>query len=648
MTAVVTCLALLAFGLSLHDRGGDASALAVTSIALLAGLVAAAVSAAARGEGPRLDGASIALLGGWAWLGLSPVWSAVPYLSVLAVFALGVLPLAALVTRVGLGRGDGFALLRLAVVAVAVVLCLVAVWQRLVLGEEGTSVFLHRHAHAALLSLAAFPVAGLVLARLAVPRATVAGWAPPGLVLVVLTAGIGLGSGRGSLIGLGCGLAVLALVARRAHSMRSVGVVLALVLVGLGLAQALDPEAVTRPAARLVEEVAAAAQAPRASERILIWQAALDLLADAPWHGIGAGVFWLAFAPYRSGLDASAGFHAHNDYLELAIELGWPMLAMIALAFTMLARGVWRRSARPGVAPGTVAEIAGLAGALAGAGVHALVSFNFHVPSLALLSGLWLGRLLALTASTDDTDARTVSAPRRTRRAAATALLAVAAPVALLVAVLMAEHEEADARAALAAGDAAAAERSLLRAHALFPSERPLVAVARLYADTLARSRGLDDVARAELVERAEWALDRAERANPLQFRVPATRAALALARDGADDPVARALAEAGLRQALVLDPRAIGVRRALTLHLMHEARWRDAVAVVRPGLEGALVRAPVAVAFYGLGARVLAQTGDHEGSARLVREARAVATAIGLDPTRVPGLDDAAGPGRG
>jgi len=124
---------------------------------------------------------------------------------------------------------------------------------------------------------------------------------------------------------------------------------------------------------------------PNNGRRLDFWRGSLWLSRERPWTGWGAGSFPLEalridlptpldekhpIARYRLGLD-----HAHNDWLELAVEAGWPL----ALAAAALA-GAWlfRRWRREGLGP---AEL-GLEAALVGALAFSLNDMNLRTPGL--------------------------------------------------------------------------------------------------------------------------------------------------------------------------------------------------------------------------------------------------------------------------
>ena len=81
--------------------------------------------------------------------------------------------------------------------------------------------------------------------------------------------------------------------------------------------------------------------------RIEIWQASLKMFGDHPL-GVGAGAYREAIPRYQLGGFGDKRFDlAHNDYLQLLCELGWPgvlPVAMLALLFFLRAGRVFRMS----------------------------------------------------------------------------------------------------------------------------------------------------------------------------------------------------------------------------------------------------------------------------------------------------------------
>jgi O-antigen ligase len=74
------------------------------------------------------------------------------------------------------------------------------------------------------------------------------------------------------------------------------------------------------------------------SFRLTIWDAALNMLHDRPFTGVGAGAFASAYAGYSTRPDdfflanAISPYHAHNLYAGVAAETGWTgLLALCAI-----------------------------------------------------------------------------------------------------------------------------------------------------------------------------------------------------------------------------------------------------------------------------------------------------------------------------
>lgn len=108
----------------------------------------------------------------------------------------------------------------------------------------------------------------------------------------------------------------------------------------------------------------------------------MGMFPDSAWFGIGLGSFEHVFPAYRNPDGASTGVwdKAHSTPLELAIEIGLPAFAAVAIASVLIVRGLllgsWRRRRHRSFA------IAGFAVALLG-GLHSLVDFSLQIPGYA-------------------------------------------------------------------------------------------------------------------------------------------------------------------------------------------------------------------------------------------------------------------------
>ena len=135
--------------------------------------------------------------------------------------------------------------------------------------------------------------------------------------------------------------------------------------------------------------------------RLAAYQSSLRIIADNPWFGTGLGTFTSIFPAYRSGNISIIGIWnvAHSTPLELAIELGVPLVLVIAagwiVAILVLIRGTGR-SRRD-----TVVPLIALAVALI-ALLHTSIDFSLQVSGYAIvvfaLVGIGLGQSLDTSA----------------------------------------------------------------------------------------------------------------------------------------------------------------------------------------------------------------------------------------------------------
>lgn len=205
---------------------------------------------------------------------------------------------------------------------------------------------------------------------------------------------------RGGFIGLATGLSVFLLVSGFALTRVARGFrIPAFLAVGAGVLVAVG-------AAWLVFAESWAIQARLSlltddSYREGIFRVGRRLFESAPLLGAGAGAFPDAARALRSVAFEADDLFAHNDWLQIAAEFGFPALALLGLliavhgyfGFRALALASQRRAVHGGISSNTVAvQVAGLS-TLAACAAHALFDFNMQIPANALLAAACLGLL---------------------------------------------------------------------------------------------------------------------------------------------------------------------------------------------------------------------------------------------------------------
>jgi len=113
--------------------------------------------------------------------------------------------------------------------------------------------------------------------------------------------------------------------------------------------------------------------------------AAVGLVGDRPLTGTGPGRATLFFSD-ADGQPVAARY-AHNEYLQVLIELG-----VVGLALTVFLLGALARSVGAGRATAPSQELwVGAAAGLVALGVHSAFDFLWHVPALPLAAALLVG-----------------------------------------------------------------------------------------------------------------------------------------------------------------------------------------------------------------------------------------------------------------
>jgi Flp pilus assembly protein TadD/O-antigen ligase len=313
---------------------------------------------------------------------------------------------------------------------------------------------------------------------------------------------------------------------------------------------------------------------PSTRVRLRIWESTGEMIAEHPLLGVGAGNFAVEYPRYRTAaeLDLSGYLSrvdtAHNDYLELAAELGVAgLLLWIAFAGTVFLRGLapLREAESPADAWLRAAAGAGIAAFFANQAFRSPLHNPAAVVAFGVAASVWLqGRR--------ESGRRGVRLPRGVQ--------VVAIPAALLiafgVAASWAGRLAADAHARLAqgwqesalregpgaAGEAAMerAVRAVERALAADPRDPELWSRLGRYLGTLGRR---DEAVRAY------------RRAVALRPHDPAALSSLAVALD---ETGRRDEAKPLLEEALRLAPHHPVLRFNEGILLRRTGRWKEAI----------------------------------------------------------------------
>lgn len=126
--------------------------------------------------------------------------------------------------------------------------------------------------------------------------------------------------------------------------------------------------------------------------RFHFWPNVIYAVEQFGWAGTGAGSFDGVYRSVETLDTLSQRYlnHAHNDYLEILLEMGWPGVALLIAFFAVLVLRVIRR------------PVAGIEGRLAYAGLacsgllllHSMVDYPLRTPLLGVVFGLCFALLV--------------------------------------------------------------------------------------------------------------------------------------------------------------------------------------------------------------------------------------------------------------
>ena len=122
--------------------------------------------------------------------------------------------------------------------------------------------------------------------------------------------------------------------------------------------------------------------------RAEIWRESADLVARYPIAGVGTGAFPAAMTHYQARRDVFLN-HAHNQYLEIAVDGGLLLWLPLALALAGIAREAWRGLASD---RGSFFWLrAGASAALVGLAVLSIWESPFRTPATLMIAAVAAG-----------------------------------------------------------------------------------------------------------------------------------------------------------------------------------------------------------------------------------------------------------------
>ena len=178
-----------------------------------------------------------------------------------------------------------------------------------------------------------------------------------------------------------CSLLLIFGIAANLRLPRRISVALALLfgLVGGSLVLWVGPGPVLKRFSAVGQEAAM-----NGESRLEIWRDTTTLIRPHPWLGTGLGTFPLAYTSVQTAFLGKFVNHAHNDYLELASDLGIPAASVLFGAILYVPLRTVRRL-RGIQRPFDRAIALGSSGSIVAILLHSLADFNLYIPANSMI-----------------------------------------------------------------------------------------------------------------------------------------------------------------------------------------------------------------------------------------------------------------------
>lgn len=412
-------------------------------------------------------------------------------------------------------------------------------------------------------------------------------------------------------------LADVALKGGAMESVRTVGIVSEAVMSDQAFSEALA----TAEDGVAVLEQPAQQKIASANERFLIWRGTINLARETPWHGFGPGSFRLLYPAYALADDHSDRQYAHNDLMQLYIELGIPGVVLLLSLGGVLIWRWWRSVYAAKPVRQKALEINALFWGILAVITHSVFTYNLYVPASLVLLGAMLARFVNLTAAPKTPNRLLLQRMLRPGYFYSLCGTIVVLPLTVLGSAVLMQHYHERGLRNLANGALEQAQHNLALALRWYPNAQTAIADANLYLAAFDASENADQ--KAQMITASENSLNAAFALNPHSPQIPYTEFLLAKRKfQGNDRERFKEVAEA-YNRTLALDRRFFAVRLEFARYLIEQGKPNGAIAVLKQGLAEPFPRHPEVMVYLRQLRDLYEITLDEPGVKAIEREMR-------------------------
>jgi len=271
------------------------------------------------------------------WFGVSILPSQIKYLSLYNFFWLGSFLIIFLLFTFNENKEQTWKNVWPAILLLITIWAIYGLVQYYYLRVPDNASFLNRNSLAALINLALIPASGYFLLKKSDRPWDFLNNKVLTLTLIILFLATFIMTSRGASLSLMIGYALLISLLFKHVEKQKIYSLLIIVFIAFLLAT-LSQSFITNLPRGFAERMMTLQDSSKAGNtRFIIWESLIPLFKDMPWYGLGLGSLWVFWPPHRPANDSSAGYFAHNDYMQITLEAGYPgILIFIALFIFIL------------------------------------------------------------------------------------------------------------------------------------------------------------------------------------------------------------------------------------------------------------------------------------------------------------------------
>lgn len=520
------------------------------------------------------------------WFAISIFPSQIKYLSLYNFFWVGSLLIVFLLFSFNNHKDDIWNIAWPGILLFVTIWAIYGLIQYYYLRVPSNATFLNRNSLAALVSLALIPASGYFLLKENQRPWKILNNKVLSSILIILFLTIFIITGRGASLSLFLGFSTLLILLKKQLNKTQLYSFITIIIIAFLIAT-LSRYFITDLPQGFAERMMSLQQVSEAGNpRFIIWKSLLPLFNEMPWYGLGLGSLWVFWPPFRSANDTSAGFFAHNDYMQITLEAGYPGIILLASLFIFiliyLIRTLKNNASNNNLSLIQRVELVSLFSALITFSAHSFLTYNFYILPLLIIAGLYLGRFNQLT-TLNSLSSKTIPALKVYFKPvmftiSLTGLIFILS--SYFISVSLSSYYNSEAKKLMLQNKYQDSNALFLKAQTLAPlMDNPFFSHADLLRRGSNKLLSVNKIKQARtLLTLAHNNLNQAEKLNPLRPQTHHIRG-LIFERN----QIERAKVE--YEKALKLDPRFLFSRISLAKLLYHQNQLKQAIEVLYNGV---------------------------------------------------------------